>query len=47
MAELIETASISDVCFLVQDLERAIAFYRDRVGFKLRRLAPSCGAASP
>ena len=40
MAELIETASISDVCFLVQDLERAITFYRDRVGFKLRRLAP-------
>ena len=40
MAELIETASISDACFLVQDLERAIAFYRDRVGFKLRRLAP-------
>jgi uncharacterized protein len=31
---------ISDVCFLVGDLERAIAFYRDRVGFKLRRLAP-------
>jgi uncharacterized protein len=31
---------ISDVCFLVQDLEAAIAFYRDRVGFKLRRLAP-------
>jgi catechol 2,3-dioxygenase-like lactoylglutathione lyase family enzyme len=40
MAELVATASISDVCFLVQDLERAIAFYRDRVGFKLRRLAP-------
>jgi uncharacterized protein len=31
---------ISDVCFLVQDLEAAIEFYRDRVGFKLRRLAP-------
>jgi uncharacterized protein len=31
---------ISDVCFLVQDLETAIQFYRDRVGFKLRRLAP-------
>src|ERR1700685_1594322 len=32
--------AISDICFLVEDLERAIEFYRDRVGFKLRRLAP-------
>ena len=32
--------SISDVCLLVDDLERAIAFYRDRVGFELRRVAP-------
>jgi catechol 2,3-dioxygenase-like lactoylglutathione lyase family enzyme len=32
--------AISDICFLVQDLDRAIGFYRDRVGFKLRRLAP-------
>ena len=32
--------AISDLCFLVQDLDRAIEFYRDRVGFKLRRLAP-------
>ena len=31
---------ISDVCLLVQDLDRAIAFYRDRVGLRLRRLAP-------
>jgi catechol 2,3-dioxygenase-like lactoylglutathione lyase family enzyme len=31
---------VSDFCFLVQDLERAVAFYRDRVGFKLRRVAP-------
>ena len=31
---------ISDVCLLVQDLERAIEFYRYRVGFSLRRLAP-------
>jgi uncharacterized protein len=31
---------ISDLCFLVQDLDRAIEFYRDRVGFKLRRQAP-------
>jgi catechol 2,3-dioxygenase-like lactoylglutathione lyase family enzyme len=32
--------AISDLCFLVQDLDRAIQFYRDRVGFKLRRMAP-------
>src|ERR1700723_4670183 len=32
--------AISDLCFLVQDMDRAIEFYRDRVGFKLRRLAP-------
>src|ERR1700761_6297205 len=31
---------VSDVCFLVEDLERAIVFYRDCVGFTLRRLAP-------
>jgi uncharacterized protein len=31
---------ISDFCFLVQDLERAVHFYRDVVGFRLRRLAP-------
>jgi catechol 2,3-dioxygenase-like lactoylglutathione lyase family enzyme len=31
---------ISDFCFLVKDLDRSIAFYRDLVGFKVRRLAP-------
>ena len=40
MADLVAGSSISDICFLVEDLDRAIAFYRDRVGFKLRRLAP-------
>jgi catechol 2,3-dioxygenase-like lactoylglutathione lyase family enzyme len=40
MADAITRAAISDICFLVQDLDRAIAFYRDQVGFKLRRLAP-------
>jgi uncharacterized protein len=40
MADLVSKSSISDLCFLVEDLDRAIAFYRDRVGFKLRRLAP-------
>ena len=33
-------SSISDICLLVVDLEAAIAFYRDRVGFPLRRVAP-------
>ena len=32
--------SISDVCLLVEDLERALAFYQDRLGFGLRRRAP-------
>ncbi len=32
--------AVSDFCFLVQDLDRAIVFYRDQVGFKLRRVAP-------
>ncbi len=32
--------SISDFCLLVEDLDRAVHFYRDIVGFKLRRLAP-------
>lgn len=32
--------SISDFCLLVEDLDRAVAFYRDTVGFRLRRLAP-------
>ena len=45
MAELetdtrIGSSSISDICLLVQDLERAIEFYRDQVPYKLRRLAP-------
>ena len=40
MADLVAGSSISDICLLVQDLDRAIAFYRDRVGFQLRRLAP-------
>ncbi len=31
---------ISDVCILVEDLERSIRFYVDQVGFALRRRAP-------
>jgi uncharacterized protein len=33
-------ARISDVCLLVEDLGRAVHFYRDVAGFRLRRLAP-------
>jgi uncharacterized protein len=38
--QAVARSSISDICLLVQDLERAISFYRDQVGFELRRLAP-------
>jgi len=33
-------APISDTCLLVEDLETAMAFYRDVVGFTQRRHAP-------
>jgi uncharacterized protein len=39
-AEPAAQLKISDFCLLVADLDRAIAFYRDLVGFKLRRVAP-------
>ena len=32
-------AKISDVCMICQDLDRSIAFYRDKLGFQLRRKA--------
>ena len=32
--------AISDFCLLVRDLDGAVSFYAERVGFKLRRLAP-------
>ncbi len=35
-----DSARITDVCLLVKDLDRAVAFYHDRLGFQLRRLAP-------
>jgi catechol 2,3-dioxygenase-like lactoylglutathione lyase family enzyme len=35
-----DSSRITDVCLLVKDLERAVEFYRDRLGFRLRRLAP-------
>lgn len=31
---------ITDICFLVEDVERAAAFYIGKLGFKLRRRAP-------
>jgi catechol 2,3-dioxygenase-like lactoylglutathione lyase family enzyme len=34
-----QTYKISDVCMLVSDVERSIGFYRDRLGFVLRRRA--------
>lgn len=30
---------ITDLCFLVEDVERSVAFYRDKLGFKLRTRA--------
>lgn len=32
--------AISDVCVLVEDLEKSIAFYRDRLGFELKHHTP-------
>lgn len=34
------SATISDFCLIVEDLDRALVFYRDIVGFGLRRHAP-------
>lgn len=31
---------ITDICFLVDDCERSIPFYTDKLGFRLRRRAP-------
>lgn len=31
---------ITDFCFLVEDIERSVAFYRDKFGFRLRTKAP-------
>src|ERR1700756_941860 len=33
------TYAISDVCLLVEDIERTVAFYVDKLGFRLRRRA--------
>lgn len=34
------SSTISDFCLVVEDLDRALVFYRDSVGFTLRRHAP-------
>lgn len=40
MTSFAQTYPITDVCFLVEDVERALAFYVERLGFRLRRRAP-------
>ncbi|MGM4984890.1 MULTISPECIES: VOC family protein [Rhizobium] len=40
MAAFAQINPITDICFLVEDVERASAFYVDRLGFKPRRRAP-------
>lgn len=37
--EFAQRHAISDVCVLCEDVERSIAFYRDKLGFKLRHRA--------
>ena len=34
-----QTQPISDICVLVEDIERTVAFYVDKLGFRLRRRA--------
>jgi len=38
--EFAQRHAITDTCVLVRDLEASIAFYRDKLGFALRRRAP-------
>ena len=40
MTSFAQANPITDICFLVGDLETASAFYVDRLGFKPRRRAP-------
>ena len=40
MTAFAQAHPITDICFLVEDLERACAFYVQRLGFKPRRRAP-------
>lgn len=43
MTEFAQANPITDICFLVEDLERATAFYVGCMGFKPRRQAPGFG----
>jgi len=40
MTAFAQTNPITDICFLVEDIDRASAFYVDRLGFVPRRRAP-------
>jgi catechol 2,3-dioxygenase-like lactoylglutathione lyase family enzyme len=37
MTDFSELHAISDICLLVQDLDRSIAFYTEKLGFTVRR----------
>jgi hypothetical protein len=37
--EFAQRHAISDVCVLCEDVERSVAFYRDKLGFKLKHRA--------
>ena len=39
MTAFAQANPITDICFFVADVEKAVAFYVDRLGFKLRRRA--------
>jgi catechol 2,3-dioxygenase-like lactoylglutathione lyase family enzyme len=40
MLEFAQRHAISDLCFLVEDADRSVAFYVDRLGFRLLHRAP-------
>ncbi|MGO4198976.1 VOC family protein [Rhizobium sp. YAF28] len=40
MSAFAQVNPITDICFLVEDIDRAVAFYVDSLGFKPRRRAP-------
>lgn len=40
MTQFAQLHPITDVCFLVEDVDRSIAFYVEKLGFQLRRRAP-------
>ncbi len=40
MSAFAQVNPITDICFLVEDIDRAVAFYVNSLGFKPRRRAP-------